>query len=102
MKVTEDIDYQLIPSEGSGNDQAWDVRILRDDFAETVVRFGNIRFDDDNDCLRFNYVIQYTPDETLTEEREDLVSYVGDILESVLENAIDEGTLLENERTTDT
>lgn len=102
MKVTEDIDYQLIPSEGSDNDQAWDVRILRGDFAETVVRFGNIRFDDDNDCLRFNYVIQYTPDETLTEEREDLVSYVGDILESVLENAIDEGTLLENERTTDT
>ena len=47
-------------------------------------------------------MIQYTPDETLTEEREDLVSYVGDILESVLENAIDEGTLLENERTTDT
>ena len=58
MKVTEDIDYQLIPSEGSDNDQAWDVRILRGDFAETVVRFGNIRFDDDNDCLNLRYDIR--------------------------------------------
>lgn len=102
QKVSEGKDYELTPSEGSDNDQAWDVRILRGDFAETVVRFGNIRFDDEKDCLLFNYVIQYTPDETLTEEREDLIMHVGDILESVLENAIAEGSLLENERASDT
>mgnify|MGYP001585118748 CR=1 FL=1 len=101
-KLSEYKDYELTPSEGSDNDQAWDVRILRGDFAETVVRFGNIQFNDDKGCINFNYVLQYSPDETLTEEREDLIEYVGDILESVLENAISEGTLLDNERTTDT
>lgn len=101
-KLSEHVDYELTPSEGVENDQAWDVRILRGDFAETVVRFGNIKFNDDDDCLNFNYVVQYTPDETLTEEREDLIEYVGQILESVLENAITDGTLQANERTSDT
>ena len=43
-----------------------------------------------------------TPDETLTEDREDLQQFVGDILESVLENAIADGSLIENERTPNT
>ena len=31
-KVSEDIDYKLIPAVGSENAQAWDVRILTGDF----------------------------------------------------------------------
>ena len=45
QKVSEDIDYVLTPAEDEENEQAWDVRILRGSFTETVVRFGNIKFD---------------------------------------------------------
>jgi len=102
QKVSEDIDYQLTPAEDVDNEQSWDVRILRGDFTETVIRFGNIAFDENDDCLKFSFVIISTPDETLTEEREDLQQFAGDVLESILENAIAEGSILENERTTDT
>jgi|SRR5210317_2477400 hypothetical protein len=102
QKASEDIDYELTPAEDVENEQAWDVRILRGPFTETVIRFGNIALNEIDGCLNFNFVIISTPDETLTEDREDLQTFVGDILESVLENAIADGSLLENERTTDT
>lgn len=102
QKASEDIDYELIPAEEVDNEQAWDVRILRGPFTETVIRFGNIAVNEEQGCLNFNFVIISTPDDSLTEEREDLQHFVGDILESVLENAISQEALLEDERTTDT
>ena len=101
-KVCAGLDYDLIPVEDSPNDQAWDVRILRGPFTETVIRFGNIALNETEGCLNFNFMVVSSPDETLNEDREDLQVFVGDILESVLENAISNGSLLENERTTDT
>jgi hypothetical protein len=100
MSLIDDVDYSLIPTEGVENEQAWDVRILRGPFTETVIRYGNLAVDEKNGCLNFNFMVISTPDDTLTEENEDLQLYVGDILESILENAIAEGSLLENERTT--
>ena len=102
QKASEDIDYELTPAEDVENEQAWDVRILRGPFTETVIRFGNIALNETEGCLNFNFVIISTPDETLTEDREDLQQFVGDILESVLENAIADGSLIENERTPNT
>jgi hypothetical protein len=102
MSLTDDVDYQLIPAEGVDNEQAWDVRVLRGPFTETVIRYGNLAVDEEKGCLNFNFMVISTPDDTLTEENEDLQIFVGDILESLLETAIDEGSLLENERTTDT
>lgn len=102
QKASEDIDYELTPAEDVENEQAWDVRILRGPFTETVIRFGNIALNETEGCLNFNFMIISTPDETLTEDREDLQQFVGDILESVLENAIADGSLIENERTPNT
>lgn len=102
QRVSEDIDYELTPTEDVENEQAWDVRILRGPFTETVIRFGNIALNETEGCLNFNFMVVSSPDETLNEDREDLQVFVGDILESVLENAISKGSLLENERTTDT
>jgi hypothetical protein len=102
QKASEDIDYELTPTEDVENEQAWDVRILRGPFTETVIRFGNIALNETEGCLNFNFMVVSSPDETLNEDREDLQVFVGDILESVLENAISNGSLLENERTTDT
>ena len=38
--VSEDVDYELIPCDDVANEQAWDVRILRGDFIESVIRFA--------------------------------------------------------------
>ena len=51
-KVSEGIDYKLVPVEDSPNDQAWDVRILRGEFVETVIRYGNVAFDGSRIALR--------------------------------------------------
>lgn len=93
QKVSEDIDYELIPIDETDNEQAWDIRILRGDFTETVVRFGNISIDEENACLRFNFIVVSSPDETVDVDRRDLQDHVADILESVLENAMTTGSL---------
>ena len=80
---------------------------VHDEFQYEVVEsqaedFGNLAVDEEKGCLNFNFMLISTPDNTLTEENEDLQDFVGGVLESVLENAIVEGSLLENERTTNT
>jgi len=102
QSASEGIDYELTPAEDVENEQAWDVRILRGPFTETVIRFGNIALNETEGCLNFNFMIISTPDDSLTEDREDLQNFAADILESVLENAYTDGQLVENERTTDT
>jgi len=97
-KVSEGIDYKLIPVEDSPNDQAWDVRILRGDFTETVIRYGNVAFDGSRDCLTFNFVIVYTPDPEVTTEDVNLQEHAADILEDILEKAHAEGWLVAQER----
>jgi len=93
-KLIEGQDYALAPPSAADNDQAWDVRILEGDFAETVIRFGNIAFDGKNDCLTFNFVIVSTPDDELTTESVELQNRAADILASVLEEAAASGSLV--------
>jgi hypothetical protein len=89
----EGIDYDLVPADdGDGNKQAWDVRFTEGDFVETVIRYGNIAFE--NDCLKFNFVIQSSPDGDLTEENVDLQEFAADVLESILEEAAKDGSLV--------
>lgn len=97
--MKEDVDYKLIPTDDQEHfKQGWDVRIESGEFVETVVRFGNIGVDEDNACLNFNFMIQSTPDESLTEDNETLQDTVAQILESVLEGAIEDGSIVTNER----
>ena len=93
-RMIEGQDYALVPASAVENDQAWDVRILEGDFAETVIRFGNIAFDGENDCLTFNFVIVSTPDGELTTESVELQNRAADILASVLEEAAASGSLV--------
>lgn len=92
-KVSEGIDYELIPCADSDNDQAWDVRILTGDYVETVVRFGNIALNGEMNCLNFNFIIISTPDGELTTENVALQEHVGAILEDVLERAMADGNV---------
>lgn len=87
LRLSEDVDYQLVPSSQAENQQAWDVRILEGQFVETVLRFGAIRFNGENDCLNFNFIIVSTPDGSLTEENEELQDHAAKILFAILEDA---------------
>jgi len=90
-KLSENVDYELVPVDNVDNEQAWDVRILTGDFVETKLRFGNISFDGKRDCLTFNFTIVYSPDPELTVESVELQEYAGKILEDILEKAVNEG-----------
>lgn len=93
--MKEGKDYELVPVEDEkGNQQAWHVRILEGDFVETIVSLGNIAFDGENDCLKFNFMIQSSPDPDLTEENLDLQENMADILEDILEVAIEDGSVV--------
>ena len=100
-RISEGIDYELIPCEDVGNEQAWDVRVLRGDFVESVLRFGNIKFNEENDCLNFNFLVISSPDGGLTEENLELQEYAGDVLQAVLEDAITNDALLTKEHDED-
>lgn len=97
IRMTEGIDYELIPSEVD-NDQAWDIRILKGEFVETVYRYGNISIDGESDELRYNFVIISTPMDDLTIDNVELQNIIGDILVAVIENAAKDGSLQTKDR----
>lgn len=99
--VSEDIDYELIPCDDVGNEQAWDVRILRGDFVESVIRFGNLKVNEEQGCLNFNFLVVSSPDADVTEDNIELQEYAGVVLESILENAIANDALLTKEHDED-
>lgn len=90
-KVSEGVDYELIPVEYVDNEAAWDVRILRGEFSETVLRYGTIKFDGERDCLTFDFRVVTSPDMDLDSSDVDLQQYAGEILEDILERGIQEG-----------
>ena len=85
MKQGEDFD--VVPGQDPNGD-TWDFRILTGDFTETVIRFGNIRVDDKDDVLKYNYNVVSSPIQGLKEEDGDLQKVTGAILLSILESSI--------------
>lgn len=92
--LIEGQDYALVPASESDNDQSWDVRILEGDFAETVIRFGNIAFDGENDCLTFNFMLVSSPYDHITTETVELQDRAGEVLTSILSEAASTGSLV--------
>lgn len=86
--LIESVDYMMIPATMmiEENDAAWDIRILQGPFVETVLRFGNIKFGDD-ELLHFNFILVSSPDSDLTPENEQLQEFAGSVLISLLEQA---------------
>lgn len=100
--LVEGEDYELTFPPAIQNDQAWNVRILEGDYVETIIRFGNVAVHDEDDTLlNFNFVIQYTPDKSLTEDDEGLQELAGQILLSIMVSAIKNDQLLTTERNDD-
>lgn len=90
-KLSENVDYELVPVDNVENDQAWDIRILRGEFVETIIRYGNITFDGVRDCLTFNFAVIYSPDPEVTSENVEIQEHAGKILEDILERSYHEG-----------
>ncbi len=89
--------YILMPIEESANDHAWDVKILSGNFDDTVIRFGNIAANEENGYLTFNFDVISSPllsDEELTPENEGLQEVAGMILSDLLEDAVENNTLV--------
>ena len=97
-KVSEGIDYELIPVEYVDNEAAWDIRILRGQFAESVLRYGTIKFDGERDCLTFDFRVVTSPDPDLDSSNLDLQEHSANILEDILERGIREGWVYGTEK----
>ena len=93
--MQENVDYELVPVDGVMNDQAWDVRILTTEYAETVIRFGNVAVDGKADVLTFNFMVIDSPIADLNSDEDvDLQKVSGDILISIIENSIEQKSLV--------
>jgi len=86
--------YELIPDHDDKNE--WQIRILVGDYNETVISYGKVHFGDDG-VVTFDYTLVYSPDEQLTEDDPALQLVVGQILHSIIVNAISEAMEKETE-----
>lgn len=90
-KYSEGVHYELIP--GSDDDsQSWNVRILEGYYVETVIEYGKIKINHENESLSFDFKIISSPIEEIKSHPE-FINYVGSILSDVLFQASAEGNL---------
>ena len=93
--LKENTDYELIPVDVYGNDQAWDVRILTGDYTETVIRFGNVAVDGKADQMSFNFKVIESPIQDLNSDEDlNLQQHAGDILLAIIEDSIHNKSLV--------
>jgi len=96
QRKSEGVHYELIPSDE--HEQAWNVRILEGDFVETVLQYGAISFNKVREGeMNFNFSIVSTPDQDLEVSNLDLQEEAGNILQSVIAQAISDGSLMTKE-----
>ena len=93
--MEENVDYEIIPSHE--DEQAWNVRILKGPFTETVIRYGVIKFNEIPKNMTFNFDLIYSPDSELTTENIDLQDFAGAMLEKIMSNGIKEGSVMTRE-----
>ena len=80
--MKENTDYEIIPD--TNDDKSWNVRILTGAFTETVIKYGVVKFNDED--MTFNFDIISSPDNNLTTDDVDLQKYAGSMLEKIIEN----------------
>tara|TARA_Y100000385_G_C13064632_1_gene626122 strand:- start:1414 stop:1791 length:378 start_codon:yes stop_codon:yes gene_type:complete len=90
-KWSEGLDYKLIPVDYVDHKDAWDVRILRGHWTETVIRYGTISMSGLDENLRFDFRVVSSPDPDATSEDVQLQDVAGDILFDILDRGFTEG-----------
>jgi len=89
--LEENKDYELVAVED--HPDAWAIRITSGVFIETVIMFGSIGFNKEQDNISFNFEVLASPDSTLTPANVDLQNYCTMLLESIIMAGMDEGTV---------
>jgi len=97
--MIENVDYRFVPH--AEKPELWAIRILKGDFIETVLAYHAIAFNEVKDCLTFNFVVVESPDKDAVEQNEELQKVAGDILNSIIESGIQDGTVQTKERNAD-
>ena len=82
MVLRENIDYQIIPDKA--DEQAWNVRVLRGPYTETVLKYGTVKFNEIPENMSFDFKIVYTPDTELKVSDTRLQDFAGEMLEILL------------------
>ena len=100
-KLSEKVHYNIIPAE---EQNLWNVRIL-EEFPETVISYGAIEFlgknkNDKDGQLSFNFQIISSPDAELSVNDLTLQRYCGRILNSILDVAMQDGTMAARDKNT--
>ena len=93
--MEENTDYEIIPSHE--DDQAWNVRILKGPFTETVIKYGVIKFNEIPKNMSFNFAVISSPHSELTPENIELQDFAGAVLEKIMANGLKEGTVVTRE-----
>lgn len=90
--LTEGEDFELVPvivtnpETGKFEDQVWRIRILKEEFTETLIEFGTIKVSEDGEHLNFDFNVVESPQEGLDSANEDLQKVAGLILLGILED----------------
>jgi hypothetical protein len=95
-KKNEGVDYELVPSDE--HEQAWNVRLLSGNYPETLLKYGTISFNEVEGCMTFNFSIVSSPDPDITTEDIDLQIEAGNVLEDIIAQGIQDGSVLTKER----
>ena len=82
----ENEQFELIPADG----EHWHIRIKEGEFIETVISFGKIVANDEDDCLHFDFKVEDTSDDEATIENPKLQVVAGKILESIIFDSLSE------------
>lgn len=85
--MKENTDYELIPAQ-EGNEQSWDIRILKGDYVETVLRYGNVSYNGIEEVLNFNFIVVSSPDPDVSTDSVPVQEVAGAILENIIEESI--------------
>jgi len=93
--MKEGIDYQIIPDRN--DEQSWNVRILKGIFTETVLKYGTVKFNEIPENMSFDFIIVYTPDTELKVSDEKLQEFAGYMLEKIMAQGIEEGSVITKE-----
>ena len=97
MSLVELKDYELIPDPEDMD--LWNVRILEGEFTETVLKFGAISFNEaGKGTMTFNFHVVFSPDDFLTVENTDLQEFAGELLEAIIRDGMDTGSVIMKER----
>lgn len=103
--MTEFEDFLLETNETPiPGEMEFNVRIIKGEFAETVIGFANLKVDSEDEeedeyLLKYDYAIRSSPDPDLKEENEGLQKVTGEILYQLISNAVmNEAERLQNER----